>query len=167
MYSILRIASLMAFIGYAQADFAVGTSASQMGIGEIVPDTGGDIYNTDDVAVSYPGGCLDNVQQFECVSERCLIEGFFEIRGKKTEDQYGFNWNGEGWEFSQNSEILGFCTKNDDEGCTKTGPYWALFIASCVPILANTIAYASHAAGCGVAGGPDDKANASPGVQRQ
>ncbi|KAK2673963.1 hypothetical protein RAB80_011506 [Fusarium oxysporum f. sp. vasinfectum] len=117
MYSILRIASLMALIGYAQADFAVGTSASQMGIGEIVPDTGGDIYNTDAVAVSYPGGCLDNVQQFE---------GFFEIRGLKTEDQYGFNWNGEGWEFSQNSEILGFCTKNDDEGCTKTGVNYSL-----------------------------------------
>ncbi|KAH7199354.1 hypothetical protein NOF04DRAFT_1398052 [Fusarium oxysporum II5] len=126
MYSVLRIASLMALIGYAQADFAVGTSASQMGIGEIVPDTGGDIYNTDAVAVSYPGGCLDNVQQFECVSERCLIEGFFEIRGLKTEDQYGFNWNGEGWEFSQNSEILGFCTKNDDEGCTKTGVNYSL-----------------------------------------
>ncbi|KAF5539096.1 hypothetical protein FPHYL_12358 [Fusarium phyllophilum] len=110
MYSILRIASLMALIGYAQADFA------------IVPDTGGDIYNTDDVAVSYP----DNVQQFECVPERCLIEGFFEIRGKKTKDQYGFNWNGEGWEFSQNSEILGFCTKNDDEGCTKTGVNYSL-----------------------------------------
>ncbi|TXC05524.1 hypothetical protein FocTR4_00009548 [Fusarium oxysporum f. sp. cubense] len=104
MYSVLRIASLMALIGYAQADFAVGTSASQMGIGEIVPDTGGDIYNTDAVAVSYPGGCLDNVQQFE----------------------YGFNWNGEGWEFSQNSEILGFCTKNDDEGCTKTGVNYSL-----------------------------------------
>lgn len=29
MYSIIRIASLMALIGYAQADFAVGTSASQ------------------------------------------------------------------------------------------------------------------------------------------
>ncbi|KAF5650750.1 hypothetical protein F52700_292 [Fusarium sp. NRRL 52700] len=126
MYSILRVASLMALIGYAQADFAVGISATQMGIGEIVRDTGGDIYNTDDVAVSYPGGCLDNVQQFDCVSERCLVEGFFEIRGKKTEDQYGFNWNGEGWEFSQNSEILGFCTKNDDEGCTKTGVNYSL-----------------------------------------
>jgi hypothetical protein len=62
----------------------------------------------------------------QCVSERCLIEGFFEIRGMKTEDQYGFNWNGEGWEFSQNSEILGFCTKNDDEGCTKTGVNYSL-----------------------------------------
>ncbi|KAF5980591.1 hypothetical protein FCOIX_4732 [Fusarium coicis] len=99
----------------------VNSNLQAVEIGGIVPDTGGDIYNTDDVAVSYPGGCLDNVQQFECVSERCLIEGFFEIRGKKTEDQYGFNWKGEGWEFSQNSEILGFCTKNDDEGCTKTG----------------------------------------------
>ena len=36
-----------------------------MGIGELVPDTGGDIYSTDEVSVSYPGGCLDNVQQFE------------------------------------------------------------------------------------------------------
>ena len=66
------------------------------------------------------------LMRYQCVSERCLIEGFFEIRGKKTEDQYGFNWNGEGWEFSQNSEILGFCTKNDDEGCTKTGVNYSL-----------------------------------------
>ncbi|KAF4454794.1 hypothetical protein FALBO_15764 [Fusarium albosuccineum] len=126
MYATLRAAALMAFVGFARADFAVGTSASQMGIGEIVPNTGGDIYNTDAVAVSYPGGCLDNVQQFECVSERCLTENFWEIKGKKTGNQYGFNWNGEGWEFSENSQILGFCTRNDDEGCTKTGVNYSL-----------------------------------------
>jgi len=44
---------------------AVDSNLDLVGIGEIVPDTGGDIYNTDAVAVSYPGGCLDNVQQFE------------------------------------------------------------------------------------------------------
>jgi hypothetical protein len=36
-----------------------------VGIGEIIDGTGGDIYDTAFVAVSYPGGCLDNVQQFE------------------------------------------------------------------------------------------------------
>jgi hypothetical protein len=36
-----------------------------VGIGEIVPNTGGDIYDTTNVDVSYPGGCLDNIQQFE------------------------------------------------------------------------------------------------------
>ena len=45
-----------------------------VGIGEIVPDTGGDIYNTDAVAVSYPGGCLDNVQQFEVYSDPKVLK---------------------------------------------------------------------------------------------
>jgi hypothetical protein len=62
----------------------------------------------------------------QCVADNCLTEEFFEIKGLKTGDQYGFNWNGEGWEFSQNSEILGFCEKNDDEGCTSTGVNYSL-----------------------------------------
>jgi hypothetical protein len=84
MRSTLSIAGLMALVGYAQADFAVGHSVSQsthfaspsithnlklicmtVGIGEIAPNTGGDIYDTSNVDVSYPGGCLDNIQQFE------------------------------------------------------------------------------------------------------
>jgi hypothetical protein len=45
-----------------------------VGIGEIVPDTGGDVYNTDEVAVSYPGGCLDNVQQFEASQNLKILQ---------------------------------------------------------------------------------------------
>lgn len=66
---------------------------------------------------------LTNLQ---CVSDLCFTEGFFEIKGLKTDDQYGFNWNGDGWEFSQNSEVLGFCELNDDEGCTSTGVNYSL-----------------------------------------
>jgi hypothetical protein len=82
MRSTLSIAGLIALVSYAQADFAVGHSITQsthfthhharlradiaiVGIGEIVPNTGGDIYDTTNVDVSYPGGCLDNIQQFE------------------------------------------------------------------------------------------------------
>ncbi|SPJ82350.1 uncharacterized protein FTOL_09755 [Fusarium torulosum] len=81
-----------------------------MEISDIIPDIGSNICNTDDIAVSYPSDYLDS-----CVSERYFLEGYFKIRGGKTGNEYGFNWDGEGWEFSQNSEILGFYTRNMDE----------------------------------------------------
>lgn len=59
-----------------------------------------------------------------------MLEGDFEIEGRKTGDKYGFEWKDDGWEFSQDGKILGFCEKNGDEGCTGGGAHYTIGFTS-------------------------------------
>ena len=39
---------------------------------------------------------------------------------------YKFHWVGDGWEFSEGDQLLGFCEENDDEGCSNTGVNYSI-----------------------------------------